>query len=137
MTRTKISGSIGALDLTHLIIFKYFFPHHIFTFLPYLFFFLLLLASISCHYANTLWLFSSLKKSFYTMSPSILLSIFPFLCSLFFLSHLYYILYQNFIKSSYKLSLFHHCCCCCFQVASFVSDSVRLHRQQPTRLTRP
>ena len=71
------------------------------------------------------------------MSPSILPSIFPFLCSLFFLSHLYYILYQNFIKSSYKLSLFHHCCCCCCQVASVVSDSVRLHRRQPTRLTRP
>ena len=48
-----------------------------------------------------------------------------------------YILYQNFIKSSYKLSLFHHCCCCCCQVASVVSDSVRLHRQQPTRLTCP
>ena len=139
MTRTKISGSIGALDLTHLIIFKYFFPHHIFTFLPYLFFFfLLLLASISCHYVNTLWLFSSLKKSFYTMPPSILTSIFPFLCSLLFLFHLYYILYQNFIKSSYKLSLFHHCCCCCCrQVASVMSDSVRPHRWQPTRLPRP
>ena len=27
------------------------------------------------------------------------------------------------------------CCCCC--VASVVSDSVRSHRQQPTRLLRP
>ena len=112
------------------------------TFLPFclifFFFFLLLLASISCHYVNTLWLFSSLKKSFYTMPPSILPSIFPFLCSLLFLFHLYYILYQNFIKSSYKLSLFHHCCCCCCrQVASVMSDSVRPHRWQPTRLPRP
>ena len=29
------------------------------------------------------------------------------------------------------------CCCCCCCVASVVSDSVRLHRQQPTRLPRP
>ena len=29
-----------------------------------------------------------------------------------------------------------HCCCCC-QVASFVSDSVRPHGLQPTRLLRP
>ena len=29
-----------------------------------------------------------------------------------------------------------HCCCCC-SVASVVSDSVRPHRQQPTRLPRP
>ena len=28
-------------------------------------------------------------------------------------------------------------CCCCCQVASVVSDSVRPHRQQPTRLQRP
>src|SRR5574340_607572 len=26
------------------------------------------------------------------------------------------------------------CCCCCCQVASVVSDSVRPHRRQPTRL---
>ena len=30
-----------------------------------------------------------------------------------------------------------HCCCCCCQVASVVSDSVRPHRWQPTRLPRP
>ena len=30
-----------------------------------------------------------------------------------------------------------HCCCCCCQVASVVSDSVRPHRRQPTRLPRP
>ena len=29
-----------------------------------------------------------------------------------------------------------HCCCCC-QVTSVVSDSVRPHRWQPTRLPRP
>ena len=29
------------------------------------------------------------------------------------------------------------CCCCCCQVASVVSDSVRSHRRQPTRLPRP
>ena len=29
-----------------------------------------------------------------------------------------------------------YCCCCC-QVASVVSDSVRPHRRQPTRLPRP
>ena len=28
------------------------------------------------------------------------------------------------------------CCCCCCEVASVVSDSVRPHRQQPTRLPR-
>ena len=30
-----------------------------------------------------------------------------------------------------------HCCCCCCEVASVVSDSVRLHRRQPTRLPHP
>ena len=29
------------------------------------------------------------------------------------------------------------CCCCCCQVASVVSDSVRPHRRQPTRLLHP
>ena len=29
------------------------------------------------------------------------------------------------------------CCCCCRQVASVMSDSVRPHRQQPTRLLCP
>ena len=29
------------------------------------------------------------------------------------------------------------CCCCCCYVASVVSDSVRPHRQKPTRLPRP
>ena len=29
------------------------------------------------------------------------------------------------------------CCCCCCKVSSVVSDSVRPHRRQPTRLLRP
>ena len=29
------------------------------------------------------------------------------------------------------------CCCCCCEGASVVSDSVRPHRRQPTRLPRP
>ena len=29
------------------------------------------------------------------------------------------------------------CCCCCCCVASFMSDSVRPHRRQPTRLPHP
>ena len=29
------------------------------------------------------------------------------------------------------------CCCCCCCIASVVSDSVRPHRQRPTRLPRP
>ena len=29
------------------------------------------------------------------------------------------------------------CCCCCCQVASVMSDSVRPHRRQPTRLPHP
>ena len=32
---------------------------------------------------------------------------------------------------------FYTCCCCCCCVASVVSDSVRPHRRQPTRLPRP
>ena len=28
-------------------------------------------------------------------------------------------------------------CCCCFQVTSVMSDSVRPHKRQPTRLPRP
>ena len=30
-----------------------------------------------------------------------------------------------------------YCCCCCCQVTSVVSDSVRSHRRQPTRLRHP
>ena len=31
----------------------------------------------------------------------------------------------------------HYWCCCCCEVTSVVSESVRLHRRQPTRLPRP
>ena len=37
---------------------------------------------------------------------------------------------------SFSISLSNECCCCC-SVASVVSDSVRPHRQQPTRLPCP
>ena len=39
--------------------------------------------------------------------------------------------------SSQSNSYIYTCCCCCCQVASVVSNSVRPHRQQPTRLLRP
>ena len=35
------------------------------------------------------------------------------------------------------LKLLHCCCCCCCKVASVMSDSVRPHRRQPTRLLYP
>ena len=39
-------------------------------------------------------------------------------------------------KFSRFISLLSSCCCCCY-VASVVSNSVRPHRRQPTRLPRP
>ena len=39
-------------------------------------------------------------------------------------------------KLSFNFSLFVLCCCCC-QVASVMSNSMRPHRQQPTRFPRP
>ena len=36
-----------------------------------------------------------------------------------------------------KMWAVHGCCCCCCKVASLVSDSVRPHRRQPTRLPCP
>ena len=39
----------------------------------------------------------------------------------------------GFRKHHYEQSC---CCCCCCKVASVMSDSVRSHRQQPTRLPR-
>ena len=38
----------------------------------------------------------------------------------------------NWYQSVYHMCIISLCCCCC-QVASVVSDSVRPHRQQPTR----
>ena len=40
------------------------------------------------------------------------------------------------INNLSKVTKLEHCCCCCY-VASVVSDSVRPHRRQPTRLPRP
>ena len=44
------------------------------------------------------------------------------------------ILKDTILYISYQVSV---CCCCCCCVASVVSDSVRPHRWQPTRLPRP
>ena len=40
-------------------------------------------------------------------------------------------------KKQKEIAINMHCCCCCCCVASVVSDSVRPHRWQPTRLPRP
>ena len=48
--------------------------------------------------------------------------------------------YLTSVSSSVKRGISPYtlcCCCCCCWVASVVSDSVRPHRQQPTRLRRP
>ena len=37
----------------------------------------------------------------------------------------------------WAISRYHCCCCCCCWVTSVVSDSVRPHRRQPTRMPRP
>ena len=42
----------------------------------------------------------------------------------------------DFIFLGSKITVDSDCCCCCY-VASVVSDSVRPHRWQPTRLPRP
>ena len=42
----------------------------------------------------------------------------------------------SLLEAKSKPALVFHCCCCC-QVASVVSDSVRPHRWQPTRLPCP
>ena len=41
------------------------------------------------------------------------------------------------LKTSKKGRSEEHCCCCCCQVPSVVSDPVRPHRRQPTRLLHP
>ena len=40
-------------------------------------------------------------------------------------------------KKNRSILSVHHCCCCCCYVALVVSDSVRPHRRQPTRLPIP
>ena len=37
----------------------------------------------------------------------------------------------------FPILLYQHCCCYCCSVTSVMSNSVRLHRWQPTRLPRP
>ena len=46
------------------------------------------------------------------------------------------ILFHLFQQLSMSWWIYHLCCCCCW-VASVVSDSVRSHRRQPTRLPHP
>ena len=46
------------------------------------------------------------------------------------------ILFHLFQQLSMSWWIYHLCCCCCW-VASVVSDSVRPHRRQPTRLPHP
>ena len=41
------------------------------------------------------------------------------------------------MTSPIYIAIFDLSCCCCCCVASVVSDSVRFHRRQPTRLPRP
>ena len=45
--------------------------------------------------------------------------------------------YSLAVGSSTCIRALGKCCCCCCCVASVMSDSVRLHRKQPTRLLRP
>ena len=70
----------------------------------------------------TTWLYGSSnpylkKKTQYVFSPN---TLFPL------------IVFSKYIPSEYTT-----CCCCCCWVASVMSNSVRPHRWQPTRLTSP
>ena len=60
-----------------------------------------------------------------------------FIC-IFLFKHFYFFEYipRCGIAGSYGNSL-SYCCCCCCCVTSVVSDSVWLHRRQPTRLPHP
>ena len=49
---------------------------------------------------------------------------------------IHYILAIDYSRNRKHIHCSRGCCCCC-QVASVVSDSVRPHRRQPTRLCRP
>ena len=53
--------------------------------------------------------------------------------SLFIIYNTIYIKFLDLYRGSIQLP----CCCCCCYIASVVSDSVRPHRRQPTRLCRP
>ena len=65
------------------------------------------------------------KKSMTWMNPNLVHSYF----SLFFL------IFQKKKKRHYQVVWQYCCCCCC--VTSVVSDSLRPHRRQRTRLPRP
>ena len=58
----------------------------------------------------------------------------PYVCSLRLC--LYFCFVNKIICTIFLDSTYMGCCCCC-QVASVMSNSVRPHRQQPTRLCRP
>ena len=45
--------------------------------------------------------------------------------------------HQGCMLSPCLFNFYAECCCCCCEVASVVSDSVRPHRRQPTRLRCP
>ena len=44
---------------------------------------------------------------------------------------------NKFFSTIFLDSIYMCCCCCCCCVTSVVSNSVRPHRRQPTRLSRP
>ena len=67
-------------------------------------------------------------------SLSLLQQIFPSQESNWDLLHYRWILYQLSYQGRPKIKA---CCCCCCCVASVMSDSVRPHRRQPTRLLCP
>ena len=51
-------------------------------------------------------------------------------------NYTHYIVHFYFLYAMKRLKIYRTCCCCCC-IASVVSDSVRPHRRQPTRLPRP
>ena len=57
--------------------------------------------------------------------------------SRFFTPIVYYIILSGIPCAMQKALVGYLCCCCCCCVASVVSDSVRPHRWQPTRLLCP
>ena len=72
-------------------------------------------------------------------SLSLLQGIFPTQESNPGLLHCGWILYQLSHREArnYRMDRYNFCCCCCCCVTSVMSDSVRPHRRQSTRLPRP
>ena len=54
-----------------------------------------------------------------------------------FLDHIFFPWTSGGGGGGFRIVQAHYACCCCCYVASVVSDSVRPHRWQPTRLCRP